>query len=192
MSVGHTENGREPCPDRILDDLGGAFSMGCVGGSVFHFIKGAKNSPIGDRLSGGFQTARMSAPRTGGSFAVWGGLFSCFDCTMVYLRNKEDPWNSIVAGAATGGFLQMRQGLKASGKSAVVGGVLLALIEGAGIALNVLFSPNPQNIPIENNPYQNPYQTMPMSKEVENEKPGWFGFGSLGEEGRERGWGEKI
>ena len=23
---------------------------------------------------------------------------------MVYMRKKEDPWNSIIAGAATGGF----------------------------------------------------------------------------------------
>lgn len=27
---------REPCPDRILDDIGGAFSMGAVGGGLFH------------------------------------------------------------------------------------------------------------------------------------------------------------
>lgn len=30
---------REPCPDRILDDLGGAFSMGAVGGGLFHACK---------------------------------------------------------------------------------------------------------------------------------------------------------
>ncbi|EXB38647.1 hypothetical protein L484_014463 [Morus notabilis] len=35
--------------------------------------------------------------------------------TMVYARQKEDPWNSIIAGAATGGFLQMRPGFAASG-----------------------------------------------------------------------------
>uniref|UniRef100_A0A1U7XTJ4 Mitochondrial import inner membrane translocase subunit TIM17-2-like n=2 Tax=Solanaceae TaxID=4070 RepID=A0A1U7XTJ4_NICSY len=82
----------------------------------------------------------------GGSFAVWGGLFSTFDCTMVYLRQKEDPWNSIIAGAATGGFLQMRQGLGAASRSAMFGGVLLALIEGAGIMLNKVMSA-PQNFP---------------------------------------------
>ena len=27
---------REPCPDRILDDIGGAFSMGAIGGGMFH------------------------------------------------------------------------------------------------------------------------------------------------------------
>lgn len=145
--MGTPETSREPCPDRILDDIGGAFGMGAVGGSAFHFLKGIYNSPKGERLIGGTQAVRMNAPRVGGSFAVWGGLFSAFDCTMVYVRQKEDPWNSIMAGAATGGFLQMRQGMRAASRSAVFGGVLLALIEGAGIMLNKVLSP-PQNMPI--------------------------------------------
>lgn len=138
--MGTPEHSREPCPDRILDDVGGAFAMGAVGGSAFHFLKGIYNSPKGDRLIGGTQAVRMNAGRVGGGFAVWGGLFSTFDCTMVYLRQKEDPWNSIIAGAATGGFLQMRQGLGAASRSAMFGGVLLALIEGAGIMINKMLA----------------------------------------------------
>ncbi|EEC82409.1 hypothetical protein OsI_26789 [Oryza sativa Indica Group] len=142
--MGTPETSREPCPDRILDDVGGAFGMGAVGGSLFHFLKGTYNSPNGERLVGGAQAVRMNAPRVGGSFAVWGGLFSAFDCTMVFMRQKEDPWNSIIAGAATGGFLSMRQGPGAAGRSALVGGMLLALIEGAGLMLNrVLATPPP-------------------------------------------------
>lgn len=57
------------------------------------------------------QAIRREAPRIGGSFAVWGGLFSTFDCTLVAIRHKEDPWNSIAAGALTGGFLQLRTGM---------------------------------------------------------------------------------
>ncbi|KAI3505641.1 hypothetical protein L1887_27775 [Cichorium endivia] len=144
--MGTPETSREPCPDRILDDIGGAFGMGAVGGAAFHFLKGTYNSPKGERLTGGSQAVRMNAPRVGGSFAVWGGLFSTFDCTMVYLRQKEDPWNSIIAGAATGGFLQMRQGLGAASRSALFGGVLLGMIEGAGIMLNKVMSA-PQNFP---------------------------------------------
>ncbi|KAK9102300.1 hypothetical protein Sjap_019554 [Stephania japonica] len=144
--MGTPETSREPCPDRILDDIGGAFGMGAVGGSAFHFLKGTYNSPRGERLLGGTQAVRMNAPRIGGSFAVWGGLFSAFDCSMVYVRQKEDPWNSIIAGAATGGFLQMRQGAGAAARSAMFGGVLLALIEGAGIMLNRFLSA-PQNLP---------------------------------------------
>ncbi|CAA7020132.1 unnamed protein product [Microthlaspi erraticum] len=138
--MGTPETNREPCPDRILDDIGGAFAMGAVGGSAFHFIKGIYNSPAGARLSGGAQYVRMNVPRVGGSFAVWGGLYSTFDCAMVYARQKEDPWNSIISGAATGGLLAMRQGLRASARSALAGGVILGLIEGMGIVLNKVSS----------------------------------------------------
>lgn len=56
------------------------------------------------------QAIRREAPRIGGSFAVWGGLFSTFDCTLVALRKKEDPWNSIAAGALTGAALLQAAG----------------------------------------------------------------------------------
>ncbi|ONK80476.1 uncharacterized protein A4U43_C01F18120 [Asparagus officinalis] len=86
--MGTPETSREPCPDRILDDVGGAFGMGAVGG-----------------------------------FASGGGLFSGFDVAR---------W------------------------SAAFGGVLLALIEGAGIMLNRVLS-NPQNFP----PMEDPGMVMP-------------------------------
>eukprot|EP00891_Asterochloris_glomerata_P002012 jgi/Astpho2/2012/gw1.00038.418.1_t len=109
--------------------------MGAVGGGIWHLLKGAKNSPSGTRLAGGIEAIRREAPKLGGSFAVWGGLFSTFDCTLVALRRKEDPWNSIAAGALTGGFLQLRMGAKSAARSAAFGGVLLAMIEGLGILL---------------------------------------------------------
>ncbi|XP_010419749.1 PREDICTED: mitochondrial import inner membrane translocase subunit TIM17-3-like [Camelina sativa] len=118
---------------RVVNDVGSAFGMGAVGGSVYHFVKGAYNSPMGARLVGGAQAVNMNAPRLAGSFAAFGGLFSAFDCTLVYIRKKEDPWNSIIAGAATGGFLSMRQGIVAASRSAVMGGVLLALIKGPAL-----------------------------------------------------------
>ncbi|XP_054809866.1 mitochondrial import inner membrane translocase subunit TIM17-2-like [Prosopis cineraria] len=189
--MGTPETSREPCPDRILDDIGGAFGMGAVGGSAFHFLKGLYNSPKGSRLIGGSQAVRLNAPRVGGSFAVWGGLFSTFDCTMVYLRQKEDPWNSIIAGAATGGFLCMRQGLGASARSAAFGGVLLALIEGAGIMLNKFLSaqqqmpimieepmpeyPNPSSnrLPVPTVPQEMTSSTVPSDSGSKSKS--WFG-----------------
>ena len=47
-----------------------------------------------------------------GNFGVWGMTFATFDCTLIYLRNKEDHWNSIGAGALTGGILSMRSELE--------------------------------------------------------------------------------
>lgn len=41
------EYSREPCPFRIVDDCGGAFAMGCIGGGVFQAIKGFRNAPSG-------------------------------------------------------------------------------------------------------------------------------------------------
>ena len=143
------DHGREPCPDRILDDIGGAFGMGAVGGGLWHLLKGVKNSPSNARMRGGIevcgqahvvslthllaastshqfyhhppfvqiavtgiagvlvvsttgysscsksrkektslQAIRREAPKIGGSFAVWGGLFSTFDCTLVAIRRK--------------------------------------------------------------------------------------------------------
>lgn len=134
-------SGREPCPYRILDDIGGAYAMGAVGGSIWHFVKGWRNAPKNQGFSGAIEQVKVRAPVVGGNFAVWGGLFACFDCSLVAVRHKEDPWNSILAGAATGGVLAARAGPKAAGKNALVGGVLLALIEGLGILITKMMAP---------------------------------------------------
>ncbi|KAJ8046826.1 Mitochondrial import inner membrane translocase subunit Tim17-B [Holothuria leucospilota] len=131
------EYAREPCPWRIIDDCGGAFSMGCIGGGLVHSILGARNAPAGykNRLVGSFLAVKHKAPVVGGNFAVWGGLFSTFDCALVHIRKKEDPWNSITSGAMTGAVLAARNGVFAMAASATVGGVLLAMIEGIGILM---------------------------------------------------------
>ncbi|XP_077285379.1 translocase of the inner mitochondrial membrane 17b [Arctopsyche grandis] len=132
------EYAREPCPWRILDDCGGAFLMGAIGGGIFHSIKGFRNAPSGfnKRLVGSLTAIKHRSPIIAGNFGVWGGVFSTVDCTLVHIRKKEDPWNSIMSGAITGGVLAARNGAPAMLGSAVVGGVLLALIEGVGIMLS--------------------------------------------------------
>ncbi|KAF6721167.1 Voltage-dependent L-type calcium channel subunit alpha-1F [Oryzias melastigma] len=131
------EYAREPCPWRIVDDCGGAFTMGAIGGGVFQAVKGFRNAPAGvaHRLKGSTNAVRIRAPQIGGSFAVWGGLFSMIDCGLVRLRGKEDPWNSITSGAMTGAILAARSGPLTMVGSAMMGGILLALIEGFGILL---------------------------------------------------------
>jgi len=126
---------REPCPWRIVDDIGGAFTMGAIGGGVFQSYRGFRNAPSGiaRRFAGSLSAVQIRSPIIAGSFAVWGGMFSTFDCSLAHLRKKEDPWNSILSGALTGGVLAARSGVGPMAASAVVGGLLLALIEGVGI-----------------------------------------------------------
>lgn len=78
------------------------------------------------------------------------------------MRKKEDPWNSIMSGAATGAILQARRKLQikifmyifffslegpgAMLGSAVIGGFILAMIEGVSIMItryNQLLMPQP-------------------------------------------------
>ena len=70
-----------------------------------------------------------------GNFGVWGGLFSTFECCLMGVRRKEDPWNAIGSGALTGAVLAARSGPSAAVSAAAIGAVLLALIEGVGIAI---------------------------------------------------------
>ncbi|XP_067616206.1 mitochondrial import inner membrane translocase subunit Tim17-B isoform X2 [Eurosta solidaginis] len=92
------EYAREPCPFRIIDDCGGAFAMGCIGGGVFQAVKGFRNAPSGfnKRIVGSLTAVKIRSPVIAGNFAVWGGI-------------------PAMAG------------------SAIIGGVLLTLIEGVGI-----------------------------------------------------------
>lgn len=112
----------------ILNDFGGAFSMGAIGGGIWHGIKGARNSPRvrcaefkanllvfltfehfqGERLIGSISAIKARAPVTGGNFGVWGGMFSTFDCAVKGWRQKEDAWNAIISGFMTGGCLAAR------------------------------------------------------------------------------------
>lgn len=77
--------------------------MGAIGGTVWHGVKGMRNSPRvsevffglerglaltnllpnsdqGDRLAGSLAAIKARAPVVGGNFGVWGGMFSSFDC----------------------------------------------------------------------------------------------------------------
>ncbi|CAJ0634255.1 12900_t:CDS:2 [Entrophospora sp. SA101] len=134
---------RDPCPWVILNDTGGAFAMGAIGGGIWHFVKGAKNSPRGERVIGAITAVKARSPILGGNFAVWGGLFSTFDCALKGIRQKEDPWNLIASGFLTGGVLAARGGVAVATRSAIFGACALALIEGVTIAISRYTAPPP-------------------------------------------------
>lgn len=127
---------REPCPDRFFDDLGGAFAMGCLGGGLYYFVKGFVSAPSRERFKGAITAVKHRAPVLGGGFAMWGGLFSIFDCSILWYRQKESPINAIVAGFCTGGMLALRAGVHICWRNALAGGLILAVIEGVGGAYN--------------------------------------------------------
>nr|ODN91548.1 mitochondrial import inner membrane translocase subunit tim-17 [Cryptococcus depauperatus CBS 7855] len=115
--------------------------MGAIGGGIWHGIKGARNSPRGERWVGSMSAIKARAPVLGGNFGVWGGLFSVFDCTVKGYRQKEDPWNAIISGFLTGGSLALRSGPKSALGSAVGCGVLLGVFEGASF-FSLMFCAN--------------------------------------------------
>merc|ERR1739845_90760 len=129
---------RDPCPWRIVEDMGGAFALGLVGGAMFTTGKGAYTAPKGfrSRFSGAWQNTRLRAPRYATNFAAWGFCFSSAECTMIYLRKKEDPINTITAGVASGAVLAARQGRGAMIVSGIFGGIILGVIEGVMVLTN--------------------------------------------------------
>lgn len=63
---------------------------------------------------------------------MWGGLFSSMDCLLIWYRQADDPYNAIAAGFATGGILAIRGGAAVAFKQAMMGGMILLLIECVG------------------------------------------------------------
>lgn len=63
-----------------------------------------------------------------GSFAMWAGIYSISQCTLIGLRNTDDAFNKIASGAITGGALAMRAGPRIAMKNAMIGGIFLGAI----------------------------------------------------------------
>ncbi len=107
-SCGQTQalNGHSYYDTNFLDDTNAQLTFCCRQLYSIMFILILKG--FTQRLIGSFSTVKHKAPIVGGNFAVWGGLFSTFDCALVHIRKKEDPWNSITSGALTGAVLAAR------------------------------------------------------------------------------------
>merc|ERR1711865_892741 len=91
----------------------------------------------------------MGAPILGGNFAVWGGTFATFDCSLQYVRRRDDHWNAIASGFLTGGVLAARGGWKAASRNAVIGGVLLSIIEGVAALIMRSTSQTPRDMALQ-------------------------------------------
>ncbi|KAI6188269.1 Mitochondrial import inner membrane translocase subunit TIM17 [Aphelenchoides besseyi] len=178
------EYSREPCPYRIFDDLGSAFGMGLVGGSIFHSFSAYRNAAANQKMRNIFREVRLRSPVTGGQFAAWGGMFSTIDCTLVAIRKKEDPINSITSGAMTGALLAIRSGPKIMAGSAVLGGVVLALIEGMGVVMSrfmgQMYTAPPPEDPSQLQPKSSSSNTVPANFDSsDSSSPAPFGLPTL-------------
>lgn len=86
--------------------------------------------------------------RRADSAACRGGLFSTFDCAVKGYRQKEDPYNAIIAGFMTGGTLAVRSGPRGMFAGAVGCGILLGVFEGVGILISRMFAGQQKPMPV--------------------------------------------
>ena len=100
-----------------------------ISSEVLKIQSGMWYSPRKERLFGGVMLLKKRAPVLGGSFALWGGLFSMTDCLLIYFRQKEDYINPVIAGFVTGGILAIRAGTRIAFRNAVFGGLILGCIQ---------------------------------------------------------------
>lgn len=100
------------CPNWVIDDVGSGFGLGLLLGSMWNFMKGAYSSPSKERIWSGVLMAKRKAPIYGGNFASWMGLFGFWQCSFLYLTDNDSHMNQILAGAFTGGMVNLKGGFK--------------------------------------------------------------------------------
>ena len=74
----------KPCPFRIVDDLGGGFSMGCLMGAVWHFARGMYFSPKSQKFYGGIMMLKKRAPILAGIMSII--IQVVLQCGQVYIQ----------------------------------------------------------------------------------------------------------
>ena len=88
--------------DDTVENIGYAFSSGCVAGGCFYFASGYLYNPKGKRLLGGLKHVRDRATLFGGSIAMWSFVFNFSRGMLSYFRQKDDKWNATFGGFASG------------------------------------------------------------------------------------------
>ena len=71
---------------------------------------------------------KKRAPILAGSFAMWAGIYSLSECSLIGLTNYDGAINKILSGAITGGVLALRAGPRIAAKNAMIGGIFLGAI----------------------------------------------------------------
>jgi mitochondrial import inner membrane translocase subunit TIM17 len=139
--MGRHSNEREPCPWRLVDDLGGGYAFGMVLGGIWHAAGGFRNAPKGHRFAGLVSRVSSRTPLLAGGFAMWAMTYSAFECTFSASRGKEDMWNPVMSGACTGGLLAIRAGPRVAAQQFMMGGLILGAIEGVSVYVTRVLVP---------------------------------------------------
>jgi import inner membrane translocase subunit TIM17 len=121
--------GRGTGLERVFDDTGGAFGMGCIGGFAWNFMSGLRHGPSGEKFATALAMGKNRSSVLGGQFALWGMTFSCIDCSFQTMRGVDDSFNRIASGFCTGGVMMARNGLRAASHNAILGALILGIIE---------------------------------------------------------------
>ncbi|KAF8697447.1 hypothetical protein HU200_036048 [Digitaria exilis] len=123
---------------RLIDYVGGGFSLSAVFGSAYHFASGFRNSPSGGRLAGGVRAVRTKVPPFAGRGGALLAVIWAIESGMCLARGRrEDHWNTIVAGTATCGLAYARRGAPAATLHALLGAATFAGVVGASLALDL-------------------------------------------------------
>ncbi|KAL4274526.1 Mitochondrial import inner membrane translocase subunit [Arachis hypogaea] len=99
--------------DEVTGSAGQGFQVGLICGSTFHFFKSLCISPT--HISTACHAVRLNAPRVGGKFAAWCFLYNVSHDALIFVRQKNDPWDRIFAPAISSGLLSLyRRSLRAT------------------------------------------------------------------------------
>jgi hypothetical protein len=108
---------------RLVDSVGECFLLGAAG-----VPSTSSSGASAARLVAGRKAVRANTPRIVGSFAAVSTVFYAAESAVSLARGgKEDPWNSIAAGAASSGLRNVRRGPFCAG---LIGASLVAVAAG--------------------------------------------------------------
>ena len=122
---------------RFINFVGDAFVVGAGCGSTFHFVKGFRSSPAkggGGRLAAAVRAVCTNTPRVSGSFGAAMAVICALESAVSLARQREDHWNSILAGTASYGLLNVHRGASAAALSALFGATFFTGLAGAYLA----------------------------------------------------------
>lgn len=71
---------RDPCPHRIVGDVGGAFAFGLGGGGIWHSVKGFRNSPKGQGTQGAIKAVMVSDKKSESELACFAAVRTNLQC----------------------------------------------------------------------------------------------------------------